>query len=266
MRTSRNRPYSGVLALLAFALAACAGEAQDQVRCGEWTREFETALSLSRQEGRPLVTTAYAPFCGYCKRARTAFESEAFRTWARAHQCYLVESYFALTNENPQQAAAVRFVKDSQFWGGHSYPFVNFYRPATASNGEIRVSFSARRDRAPGSGGKKLEDVLIGAFAEVQTTNFLAQLRARELAKHPPAKKIVAAAEGPGSVRMVPESGELPKDGSVVLTAEPSAGAVFVGWKSPTGKRITWTRQPELKLRFSMKAGTYTAIFRKDEK
>lgn len=235
-----------------------------------WTFDFPSAIEKANAEHRPLLIATYSPYCGYCSRVRKAFSTETFRKWADSRNVILVESYTALTNDSPAQAAALNFVRASPFLGPHELPYVTYYRPAFSTNEELRAVFPGRRDKAPGKGGEKLEDVLINACLALDTPEIRDRVKRiseveRQIA-HPPSKRIVAVAEGPGKVVMSPSTGELSKGGKVEISAVPNEGAAFDHWKDSRGNRIKWRISPSLTLRFGAKSGTYTAVFRETGK
>ena len=243
---------------------AAAVKLEKKVVVEQWTPDFPAALAQARAERRPLILFGHTKDCPFCKRLKNAFDSEPFAKWIKGTGIYLVDTRYDMTNRVAKMAQSGKFLNELPFKNKSGLPHVGVYWPKS-SNDEVRVAFTARRGYMPGQPNPLLVGEFISSMDDILKDYFAARgERAKvslEGASDVLVKRIRAVAEGNGTVVMTPPSGEIVEHQYVQLVAKPAPGAVFVGWREPSGKMMR-SRVKQLRVRYIMDEGTYTAIFK----
>ena len=229
-----------------------------------WTRNFPEALVRAREEHRPLLLRGGKHGCDGCENMRRNLDSPVFRQWVRGTGCYLVEFFTDTVSDSPEQAAAHRFVLESEFRFRREIPLMGVYWPVR-SNDEVRVGFSFGRGRMPGPRHESVVAEYLGSL-DILLADYLKTCGPRPTMDEilmRTRKKIVAVCEGPGTVTMEPADGLLASGKVLKITVVPAKGYRHVGWKGPNGRMFRNGRMKRISLKYLDEEGTYTAILKK---
>lgn len=231
----------------------------DAVLPGEWNKNFDSALKLSRKKHHPLLVVCGGKGCAFCQRLNKAMGSADFSDWQKDRKVFMVH----LNDTDDQYKAARDFIREGARNVSAS-PLVCIYWPKPSGE-ELKVAFSGRRGMMPSPKNKFLQIELInaldGALADyLATTPGHAELNLNPLRG---AKKISFAVTGStGHVTMSPANGLLPDDNSIVrlLATNTAPESVFALWRGPRGNTAGFTSQ--LDVSSEMADGTYVAEYK----
>lgn len=226
---------------------------------GEWSKDFDSALKLSRERNHPLLVICGGKGCAFCQRLNKAMGSADFLDWQKDRKVFMVH----LNDTDKEYKAARDFVREGAKNVSAS-PLVCVYWPKPSGE-EVRSTFSGRRGMMPSPKNKFLHIELINALDGVLADYIASTPGHGELRLDPlrGAKKIsFGVAGGAGHVAMQPANGLLPDDNSIVrlLATNVSPESVFALWRDPRGKAVAFTRQ--LEVSSGMPEGTYVAEYK----
>ena len=252
-----------ILVLAPVLSAAALSASRGPVRPGEWNLNFTNVLATAQRESKPMVLIQVGEGCSYCKRLEKAIDGEAFRLW-RQDRAPLMAYVRDMSAMSPPEVVA----KSAEFVESIStnlvgYPYVCVYWPRGDKTN--RVAFCGRREEMERNGAKKNKRLIVEFMSELDRAladedgGRVGKMTISEIVKKS-TRKVSVKAAGDGTVSMSPASGVLTDSGTVVMTAKPRKGNVFVGWWRPDGKACGWL--PKLEVRGSMPAGCYQARFR----
>lgn len=229
------------------------------------TPNFPLARQMAETNAVPLILVAGTTGCEFCNRVRKVMRGEGFGKWIKGTGIYLVDANFDLTNRSYAQKQAIDFAVQSPFTNKAGYPYVvAYWRRSQDDANPVRIGFSGQRRQMPVEVDGSLEVNFLKSL-EVLLGEYLKSVGRTDLhmATSPTVKKVSVAADGPGSVSMKPEDGQVLKGRSAKIrfsaTAKP--GHRFVHWLDPSGRKLNWgQRKGNLKYH-EVDEGTYTAVF-----
>ena len=262
----------------AEVLAAFPDADTNTVAAEEWTTNFPGAFARARAEKRPILMMVNSDHCPFCTRMRKALANPGFEKWLDGTGIYLANAVvpsggnsttnrtsmgdymFRFLDEAPRSTRVVGFPYMGVFWEKPSGEMV--WRTFTGRAGLLGIPHRP-------SMSCELANMLNADLSE-----YLAALPPRPdegTMLSITAKQFKAAADGNGKVVMTPPHGTLVEDGTKIqIEAHPAKGWKIAGWRDPSGKMIMRlgrkTTTSRLDIFYSMKGGTYTAVFRKPAK
>lgn len=223
------------------------------VERGVWTTDFVAATNAAETAHLPVVVVALLSGCPYCVRLHQALQSEKVKTWQKD-----LGWYFVMTS-SAEAPSALNFVKTTPVRNKRP-PYAGVYW--RRADGEcVMRNFSAKS----GHMGVETESSLAlewmhAVEASVPGAPGVTFIPKQGLGVHVSVK---AESErfGLGRVKMSPQVEVIPPGQKVVITAKPSKGGVFAGWRYPDGRVVNGG--PRLTLDSKCQAGEYKAIFRR---
>ena len=231
---------------------------------GEWNSNLSAAVDKARAEHRPMLLVHVTPGCSFCARLNRAIDGEAFRIWQKDRSLLMV--YRRAGSKDPQYQESRNFINSNIEGALPGFPFVCIYWPKADGTTNC-VAFAGRHGEMCKDGKFKLFSEEFMTAVDHVLKDYLALDSSHASIERILANSVMKIAcdkEGAeGTVGMDPPTGLLPEGARVFLNAKPAAGALFVGWKDPSGVFVGW--KPQLEVVGSMPSGKYIAVFRKPE-
>ena len=125
---------------------------------GEWSKDFDSALKLSRERNHPLLVICGGKGCAFCQRLNKAMGSPDFIDWQKSRKVFMVH----LNDTDKEYKAARDFIREGAKHVSAS-PLVCVYGPKPSGE-EVRSTFSGRRGMMPSPKNKFLHIALINAL------------------------------------------------------------------------------------------------------
>lgn len=232
-----------------------ASETEPIVERGVWTSNFVAATNAAEAAHLPVVVAALLPGCPSCVRFHNAIDNEEVKAWQKKLGWYFVMS------TSSEDKEILKFVKSTPA-RNKTPPYVGVYwlRP---DGWRTMRNFSAKS----GQMGIPEENSLVQEWTHAIEASVPGAPGASFVLEQGLGVQICAKIEsekfGLGQVKIAPETDVILPGQKVVLTAKPSKGSEFAGWRYPDG-RIE-NGEPQLTLDDQCQAGAYKAIFRRSK-
>lgn len=237
---------------------------KEEVKPEVWTLDFPKALAKAKAEHRPMLITGGSTSCGACVKMEKHLNDRAFQCWVKGTGFYLVRIHTNIAEEDPDQLAGFEFLKALPSKERVTIPHIGVYWPRETGE-PLTAHFRYERGNMP---GKSTNPAMIGELAVALETVLADFFKGQKRITWDEIlvaskKKIVAAVEGKGEVKMFPANGELVCGKELRIMAQPAIGYRIVGWKGPDGQLMKGKRAKVLSLPYISEEGTYTAVFKK---
>ena len=232
--------------------------AAPDVKRGVWTSDFQAATNAAITAHIPVVVVVTQKKCDYCARLHKALDDEYVKSWQKERDWYFV---LADKDDTPEAAELTGKTPTRLKLG----PYGGVYWTRADGTRAMR-NFPCRQ----GMMGVQTDDLLAREWiraveASVPGAPGVDDSASSALAVRESKKPIAATVKlengAAGRVKMSPPVKFLKNGRTVVLTAEPRRGSVFVGWRYPDGRLVY--ESARLKVDFHSLEGTYTAVFRR---